>query len=83
MNASQILNREYLEMRARILELAACFDRLDRAEGNVDNDDRMVLLQKGIDMLSGDGERAKSVQLLFSREYKENWTEEFQVKSRI
>ena len=83
MNAPQILDREYLEMRARILELAACLDRIDRADGNVDDDDKLISIRKGIEILSGDGERATQVQLLFSREYQENWTEEFEVKSRI
>ena len=83
MNASEILDREFLEMRARILELAACFDRIDRADGNVDDEPKMISLHKGIEILSGDGERAKLIQLLFSREYQENWAEEFNVKSRL
>lgn len=82
MNAAQILDREYLEMRARILELAACLDRLDRAQGSVDDDDKLVSIRKGIEILCGEGERAKQVQMLFSRQYDQNWTEEFQVKSR-
>ena len=83
MNASQILDREYLEMRARILELAACLDRLDRADGNVEDDEKLISIRKGIEILSADGHRAKQVQMLFSREYDKNWTEEFEVKSRI
>ena len=83
MNANQILEREYLEMRARILELAACLDRIDRAEGNVDDHEKLIALRKGIDILCSDGERAKQVQLLFSREYQDSWVDEFEIKSRL
>ena len=83
MNASQILDREYLEMRARILELAACLDRLDRAEGDVDDEEKLISIRKGIELLSAEGERAKNVQLLFSREYQESWAEDFEIKSRL
>ena len=83
MNATEILEREYLEMRARILELAACFDRIDRADGDVDDHEHLVTLRKGIELLCADTDRAKQVQLLFSREYKDSWVEEFEIKSRL
>ena len=35
MSAQQILDREFLEMRAKILEVSATLDRLERAEGPV------------------------------------------------
>ncbi len=84
MNSNEILDREYLEIRARILALAACFDRLDRAQGDVNDDARMVAIRKGLQLLSEtkDG-RAKQVQLLFSREYQENWIEEFELQTRF
>ena len=83
MNASQILDQEYLKMRAKVLELAACLDRLDRAEGDVDDEEKLISIRKGIELLSTQGERAKSVQLLFSREYQESWAEDFEIKSRL
>ena len=43
---------EYLQMRAKILELAASLDRIDRGEGSVDSDPRVELIAKGIELLS-------------------------------
>ncbi len=78
MNAQQILDREFLELRAKILELAASFDRLDRASGAVEDDPRYRQLQQALQALSpGQRDRAKQVQLLFSRDYQEDWRKQF------
>ena len=84
MNSNEILEREYLEIRAKILQLAASFDRLDRSEGDVNDDARMHTIRKGLEILAGmeDG-RAKQVQMLFSRDYQENWIEEFDLQARF
>lgn len=83
MTAQDILNREYLEMRAKILELAASFDRLDRADGNVEGDARVSQLSEGIKILqSSDPGRAERVQMLFSRSYTDDWREQFQLVSK-
>lgn len=80
MSAPAVLDREYLELRAKILELAASFDRLDRSDGSVAEDARMALIQKGLDILkSSDPGRAEAVQLLFSREYSDQWRTELGV----
>ena len=77
MNSNQIFNREFLEIRAKILEIAASLDRIERAEGNCD-DSRMGLIQEGIELISQDGtDRAEKVQLLFSRDYTDRWRDEF------
>jgi hypothetical protein len=73
LTASEILDREFLELRAKILQVAAAFDRLDRAEGDVDCDSRLNLLREGIDILSSPNERAEQFQLLFSRPYEDDW----------
>ena len=84
MDAKQILDRQFLEMRARILELAASLDRLERAEGEVADERQMIGILKGLTLLNdGESDRANRVQLLFSREYDENWVKEFQVESRF
>ena len=36
LSASDVLNREFLEVRARLLQVAAALDRLDRAAGSVE-----------------------------------------------
>jgi len=84
MDAKQILDRQFLEMRARVLELAASLDRLDRADGEVSDEGQMIGILKGLAILSdGESDRANRVQLLFSRQYDENWVKEFQVESRF
>jgi hypothetical protein len=72
--APETLDREFLEIRARILDLAASFDRLDRASGTVAQDPRMVRLYQALDLLQESRpDRAEQVLLLFSRPYDENW----------
>ena len=72
--AAETLDREFLEIRARILELAARFDRLERSEGSVTGDPRLGLIQQGLAELSTPGtDRAERVQLVFSRSYAADW----------
>ena len=83
MNSSEILEREFLEMRARVLELAACLDRIDRAPGDVSDADKMIGIRKGIEILNdSDSDRAKKIQLLFSREYQKDWEAKYKVAPR-
>ena len=72
--ARDVLDREFLELRAKILQIAASLDRVDRGDGSVDGDARMRLIHEGLDILRAPlGDRAEKVQLLFSREYDESW----------
>lgn len=85
MNSNQILDREFLVIRAKILEVAAALDRLDRADGDVENDPRMKLIMDGIELIASkqsDPVRAEKIQLLFSREYDAKWLEEFEIATR-
>jgi hypothetical protein len=79
-NVRDVLDQEYLVARAKILELAAILDRLDRANGSASEDPRYGLLRQGMELLqqSEDG-RAERVQLLFSRPYRSSWREDFGV----
>lgn len=78
LSSSQVLDREYLEIRARVLELAACFDRLERAAGDVTGDPRISLLHQALQTVQSDeGDRAERVQLIFSRIYEEDWRSQF------
>ena len=75
-NAEQILERQFLEMRCGLLDLAASFDRISRADGSgsLANDERLQLLAEGIKILSSDAEnRAERLQMLFSDDYVEGW----------
>ena len=76
MTAEEILDRDYLSIRANILDIAAALDRQDRAEGGIEQDQRRKLLESGIAVLGSDSpDRAAQVQLLFSREYNPAWRE--------
>ena len=74
-NACQILDRHYLEIRSKILDLAASLDRVDRATDDGATDDpRLAKLRGGIELLLAPAtDRAERVQMLFSDAYVENW----------
>lgn len=84
----QVLDREYLEARARILELGAIFDRIDRSPTARPQDPRLAKLREAIRCVLAESpagqpgstaSRAEQVQLVFSRDYEENWRERFGV----
>jgi hypothetical protein len=78
MNSQEILDREFLEIRAKLLEVAASFDRIERAEGDVAGDPRSGLFREALEILQGDSsEKAEQLQLLFSRTYDDGWPEKF------
>ena len=78
LDAPEVLEREFLGMRARLLEVGATMDRIDRAAGQVEGDRRMGLIRQALDVLSRpEGERAEQIQLLFSLEYDDGWQERF------
>jgi hypothetical protein len=82
MSAQHVLDREFLEMRAKILELAASLDRLARATGNVSSDPRMQQLEAAIrTVLDSGGDRAERIQLIFSRPYRDDWPTTLGLKS--
>ena len=84
MNSSQILDREYLTLRAKILEIAASLDRIERAEGDVNEEDRLIQIRKGLEILLGSGtNRAEQIQMLFSHPYKEDWQNNFDFTPRF
>jgi hypothetical protein len=74
-----VLDEEFLALRAKILELAAGLDRIDRADGS-SADPRRERLEQAIKLLTArHPDRAARVQRLFSREYDEHWREAFGV----
>jgi hypothetical protein len=79
--AAQVLNREFLEMRCKILELAASLDRLSRGAGSVAEDPRFAKLREAIGLLIEiRDDRAEQVQLLFSRPYDDDWQQQFALR---
>ena len=78
MAANAVLDREFLRTRAKILEIGAILDRIDRAEGDVGSDRRRELLRQGIEVLLEDETgRAERIQMLFSLPFREKWQKEF------
>lgn len=72
----ELLDREFLPTRAKILEIAASLDRVSRAEEGAADDPRLAQLRQAIELvLKNDDNRAEQVQLLFSRAYDKNWRE--------
>jgi hypothetical protein len=83
LSAPEVLNREFLDIRCKILELAAAFDRLERADGSVEEDPRMARLREALTMLlEQSSDRAEQVQMIFSREYDDEWQKKFKVAPR-
>ncbi len=87
--AQQILQDEFLLARARILELAAIFDRIDRASTDgsscspaaVDKTQQQLhLLAQGVAILQEpEPHRASRVQKLMSRPYDPAWREQWTI----
>ena len=75
--AEAVLDRVYLEVRAKLLEVAACLDRVERAEraAAARSDARWDQIQSGIEILTRSGfDRAEQIQMLFSDPYVPNWS---------
>jgi hypothetical protein len=78
MNAADVLVREFLGVRSRLMDVAAALDRIDRAEGPVGDDPRLAKVREALKLLAeGDADRAKRLQLLFSLPYQEQWRQQY------
>ncbi len=76
MDAEAVLDRYFLEMRSKVLDLGAALDRIERADGaeRVRQDERMKQLQDGIGILvDGGGDRATRIHMIFADEYEPDW----------
>ena len=66
MSQSEVIDRYFLEHRAKVLDIAAFLDRVDRCETN-ENDFRMVAIRTCIEeLLTNEPERAERILLLLS-----------------
>ena len=72
--AQQVIADEFLIARAKILELAATLDRIERSSGDVEDSIPKNLLAQGMHILCDEEvDKAKRVQLLMSRQYDPQW----------
>lgn len=64
---SQVIDRYFLEHRAKLLDLAAFLDRVERAPGDAGNDHRMAALLDAVALLTdGKPQRARRILELLS-----------------
>lgn len=84
--AETVLEEAYLETRAKLLEVAAVLDRIDRAvpgSSSLSPDAQTARgkLISAIELLLGDSpDRAEKIQQLFSRQYDPEWRSQFGLK---
>ncbi len=75
-SAVQMLDREFLEVRTRLIDIAAALDRIDRAgeAGAVHSDPGMTQLARAAAILfDGRPHRAERVQWAFSDDFDPDW----------
>jgi hypothetical protein len=78
--AAAVFDQELLPIRAKLLEVAAALDRIDRAAGSVESDPRRTQVQAAIQvLLRPEDDRAEQIQLIFSRPYEDDWQDRFGV----
>jgi len=74
--ATEILDQDFLTVRARLIDIAAALDRIDRAgsDGMAGNDARRKQLREAIEILLDDrADRVAQIQLAFSDAYDADW----------
>jgi hypothetical protein len=73
--ALDVLDREFLPLRGKLIEVAAALDRIGRAGGDCD-DARIVQVRRSLELLAAPREtadRAEQVQRIFSLPYDPQW----------
>ncbi|MEK6674138.1 MAG: hypothetical protein AABZ47_00620 [Planctomycetota bacterium] len=76
LSAIEYLQRDFLEIRTRILDIGAAFDRMDRASDAavVRGDPRSASLRSALALLCDDQpEKARRIQLAFSDPFDSDW----------
>jgi hypothetical protein len=83
LTAIEVLDREFLEVRAKLLELAAALDRLDRAAGSVADDIRRQQIDAILDLLRESGpHRTERAQQVLSLPYLDDWRQRFEIDTQ-
>ena len=79
-SVTTVLDRDFLEIRSRILELSASLDRLDRATQHTgsSHDRRLAQIRVALEVLNTPTtNRAENIQRVFSNDYDPTWQESF------
>ena len=78
LDAPEVLDREFLEIRAKLLQIAAALDRIDRADGSTESDKRLRQIEQALEVVAGpQPDRAQRLQMIFSLSYDEDWREAY------
>jgi hypothetical protein len=80
--ALEVLDRDFLETRGKILEIAAVLDRIDRAPAHLHlhPDPRTGQIRQALEALCEPGPgRSETIQLIFSLEYDRDWRDDFKL----
>ena len=76
--AGEVLDREFLAVRAKLIDVAAALDRIDRAQGTVSDEPRLDQIRQAFRILAGNAsDRAEQLQLLFSLPYRDDWRKSY------
>ena len=78
--APEVFDQTFLLIRARILEIAASLDRIDRAKeaDAVRADSRFEQIRQGLNvLLSSSDQRAAQIQEIFSDQYDPAWMNKY------
>ena len=78
-SAQQVFDDNFPAMRAKLLEIAAIADRIDRGEGEPEIDHRVRQIRAAIELFTevSTPTRAEQMQKIFSLDYHQSWREEF------
>ena len=72
--AAKLLDREFLDIRSKLIDLAASLDRIQRAQGSIANDPRKDKITQALQILAAKTpSRTEQIQILFSLPYDEHW----------
>ncbi len=76
--SSDVLDREFLPLRGKLIEVAAALDRIHRSGGG-ERDARMELIAKSLKQLTEvhkTPDRAEQIQMVLSLPYEADWRRE-------
>jgi hypothetical protein len=74
LTAAKVLDREFLEIRWELIDLAASLDRIQRAPGPLSDDPRMDKITQALGILAAHAPaRAEQIEILFSLPYDEHY----------
>ena len=72
--ATNILDREFLDIRSKLIDVAASLDRIERAPGSAAGDPRMNKITQALQILAARTPACtEQIQILFSLPYDEHW----------